>query len=523
MNVAFINPALVVLRSDPFTTGIPYMPVSLAYAVAAVRAAGHTVRVIDAFGEQPRQYRLEGRFMIRGLTPTQVDERLPKSVDAIVLYAINLTCHRSLDEMLRDARRRRPHVPLIVMENTQAVTAYSVRRVREELYEAGATHVLSGEAERRLVTLFAAIAEGRSAEGIDGVGWRDTEGDRFTPPIEKINDLDALPLPAWELFPLQGYWSLRYAHGAMEQDRYLPLLTSRGCPYPCKFCVIPETNDLRWRSRSAEHVADEMAYWQRTLNIGEFHIEDVNPTIDDRRTRAICRAILERRLNVIWKVSAGTKVESIKNEETIDLMAQAGCRYISISPESGSPEVLRRIGKPFDIQHAIRMVGRMHQRGIRSQCCFVLGFPGETDDDRRLTWEMVRNLVRSGTDEIALFIITPVPGSNIYEQFSGFEEYSQLNFSPTWREDYEPLNRFRLKLYRAFLSWKLRYHPRQLLAQPFHFLSRRFKTKMEMTPYRALQTVLMDHGLSGTRVSWRPLREERAVRPLQEPSIVHRP
>ena len=146
MRVTFINPALVLLRSDPFTTGIPYMPVSLAYAAAAVRAAGHDVHVIDAFAERPLQYRLEGRLMVRGLTPGQVDQCVPDATDLVVLYAGNLTCHHSLKEILARLRQRRPQTPILIMENTQAVTAYSLRRVMDELFDGGAASVLCGEA-----------------------------------------------------------------------------------------------------------------------------------------------------------------------------------------------------------------------------------------------------------------------------------------------------------------------------------------------------------------------------------------
>ena len=96
------------------------------------------------------------------------------------------------------------------------------------------------------------------------------------------------------------------------------------------------------------------------------------------------------------------------------------------------------------------------------------------------------DLTRVGVDEIALFIITPVPGSAIYEQLQGYKSLSELNFSPTWREDYQRLSRFRLQLYARFLFWKLRYHPLKLLRQPVNFLRRRFETKMEMVPYRAI-------------------------------------
>jgi radical SAM superfamily enzyme YgiQ (UPF0313 family) len=250
--------------------------------------------------------------------------------------------------------------------------------------------------------------------------------------------------------------------------------------------VVPATNSQKWRARSAKNVADEMEFFHKTLGVDEFHVEDLDPTISDPRIREMCEEIVRRGLQVTWKIAAGTKVETMRDEATIDLMAKAGCRYISISPETGSPRLLKLMRKPFNLEHAVRIVKRMNKVDIRSQACFVLGYPGETEDDLRMTRELVHDLTRVGVDEIALFVITPVPGSSIHEQFSGYGSLSELNFSPTWRQDYARLNRFRLRLYASFLWWKLRYHPLKLLKQPFNFLRRRFETKMEMVPYRAL-------------------------------------
>jgi radical SAM superfamily enzyme YgiQ (UPF0313 family) len=312
--------------------------------------------------------------------------------------------------------------------------------------------------------------------------------DFYNPPGNVILDgeLDQLSYPAWDLFPLENYWALKFGHGPVTSGRYLPLLTSRGCPYPCKFCVVPATNNQKWRARSAANVVAEMQYYIEEFEVHEFHIEDLDPTISDTRIREICAEIIERGLDVRWKLVAGTKVETIRSEETIDLMAQAGCNYISISPETGSAKVLKLMRKPFDLEHAVRLVKRMNEVGIRSQTCFVLGFPGEEDEDRQLTFEMVRDLTIKGVDEIALFIITPVPGSAIYDEFEGYNSLSDLNFTPTWRTDYQVLSKFRLDLYRHFLWWKLRYHPGKIIRQAFNFLIRRFETKMEMVPYRAL-------------------------------------
>jgi len=487
MSITLINPNLVVQRSDPFTTGIVYMPISLAYLASSLRQAGQAVQVIDAYASAPRQSRAAGAFLLFGLAEVQVIAQLTADLEAVFVYAINLTNHVSTLALVKAIKQATSKVPLVVVENTQAVTAYALSEVAAEFYVAGADYVLTGEPERRALRLLDAIAGGANEEAlraIDGLGTP-----RFyNPPRGFLAglELDALPLPAWDLFPLDNYWSLHFAHGPLSAQRYLPLLTSRGCPYPCGFCVVPATNSQKWRARSAGSVVDEIEHFSQTLGVTEFHIEDLDPTISDARIRQICAELIRRDLRVTWKIAAGTKVETMRDEETIDLMAKAGCRYISISPETGSPRLLKLMRKPFDLEHAVRLVMRMNKVGIRSQACFVLGYPGETDEDLQLTWDLVRDLTRVGVDEVALFIVTPVPGSSIHKQFSGYTTLSELNFSPTWRQDYERLNRFRVRLYAHFLWWKLRYHPLKLLHQPFNFLRRRFETKMEMVPYRAL-------------------------------------
>ena len=480
MSVVLINPNLLAQRSDLFTTGIVYMPIGLAYVAASLREAGLRPTVIDAYGEAPQRTRKEGKFLAFGLTVDEVVDRVPGDAALVVLYANQVSNTQSILDLLRGIKAAMPGLPVVILENTQAVTAFALKPVAPLFFQAGADYALTGEAEESVCRLARAMGRGEPASSVPGL-----IGPTFTNPPGTGADLDSLPLPAWDLFPVKNYWATHYAHGPLSTGRYLPLLTSRGCPYPCKFCVVPATNGQRWRARSPENVVAEMEQFMRQFGVREFHVEDLDPTIDDRRTRKFCELLIEKSLNVVWKIVAGTKVETIRSEETIDLMAASGCRYISISPESGSPRVLKLMSKPFKIDHAVRLIHRMNRVGIRSQACFVLGFPGETDEDRALTVGMVHDLTRNGVDEIALFIISPVPGSAIFDQFSGYQSLSELNFTPTWREDYPALAKLRLRLYAKFLWWKVRHHPLKVVRQAVNFLHRRFETKMEMVPYRA--------------------------------------
>lgn len=487
-----VNTNTVSLPADPFTTGIPYMPVSLAYLAAGLRKAGIEVRVIDAFGEAPERVHFREGFLVQGLLPEEVAALVPWNSSVIFVYAGTVAAHVATVAII-SAIRARVRCPIVVVENTQAVTAYSLRPVAEEFFRAGADVILLGEGDVRGPQLVQSLARRGEIQAVPGLLFRRDGRVIDSGPPPQVADLESLPFPAWDLFPLHGYWRIHYAHGPM-QGKYLSLLTSRGCPYPCQFCIIPALSAVRWRPRSARSVVDEMLAHVDLFGVREFHIEDLNPTVSERRVREFCREIIDRGIQVTWKIAAGTKIDTIKDPTTIGLMAQAGCRYLSLSPESGSPRMLKLMDKPFDHAHALRLVEEMARAGITSQACFVLGFPGEGANDRRLTREYVRQLVRAGLDEIALFIMTPVPGSATYGGLLGYRTLSELNFSPTWRSDYPPLSQFRLRLYGNFLLWKLRYRPWKILRQPLNFLRRNFETKMEMTPYRALRLTLLRLG-----------------------------
>ena len=443
--------------------------------------------VVDAFGSAPKQVSPWDRWWIQGLRPAETAERvLKQKPDAAFVFAGTIVAHGVLLTLIQEIRRRSPVLPIVVLENTQAVTGYSLRRRLPDFFSAGATHVLTGEADRRAPRLLTDWEEGRqSGDAIDGLYAIRNGRITGSPPEKVIEDLDALPWPAWPLFPLEGYWSLGYAHGPARR-KHLPLLTSRGCPYPCAFCVVPETSQGRWRKRSAANVADEMAHWKKTLGVVEFHIEDLNPSLDEERLRELSRILIERDLRVAWRIVSGMKLDPIRRPDTFDLMASAGCDYLSFSPESGSPRVLAAMKKTFPFEPALKTVKHLAHLKVRTQACFVLGFPGETDADRRETAAYVRQLARAGLDEVALFAASPLPGSALYETTEGPADLADLNFSPAGEKNDAALRTWRRRLYAAFLFVKLIRYPFRVIAQALRFGRRTFDTKMEMAPFRAL-------------------------------------
>lgn len=492
MRVTLINPNIVSQKNDFSGSGIPYLPVGLAWLAAYLREIGHDVTVIDAFGLAPERIRSTRTHVVQGLTADETVARIPADAEVLGFYAHLTVTHGALAGIIRAARIRFPELPTLVLENADKVNAYSLRRIYREFFGLGVDHVVLGHLERRTGRLLEAVAAGAPPAGIHGVISRSL-GDRFAPPDDgRCNaDLDGLPFPAWDLFPLENYWKLGYAHAPFTTRRYLALLTSRGCPFDCGFCITPEVSSRRWTARSAENVADEIQAMRARFGVDEFHIEDVNPTLDRRRTLRLSRILIERKAAVTWKLAQGTKLESL-DEETIRTMARAGCRYVSFSPESGSRRVLERMGKPVDLAHAVKVARWLKKSGIYSQSCFVIGYPGETAADRRLTAALVRRLARTGVDEVALFIITPMPGSRIYVPMGGADRaFEDLTFTPTWREDYGKLAAFRKRLYLEYFLVKALWHPQRTLGYGWSFLTGRFQTKVEMTLYRKLKVLRM--------------------------------
>ena len=483
MTAIFINPQLVVQKNDKFTTGIVYMPITLAYAISNFKKANIKTKLIDLYGRNPTKCSKENNHLIFGEKIEDIDENEFENIDCIFINANQVGNHISILNIIKFLKNKYKETPISILENSQAVTAYSLSKIKDEFLKLGCDFILIGDLENVTVKLYKNLNNFEYLKTLNGIITKSFCNDK----IDFVSDLNDLPFPAWEDFPLENYWKLGYSHGPLSDKKYLPMLSSRGCPYPCNFCVVPKTNERKWRSRSSENVVKELEYFKDKLGVTEFHFEDLNPTVNDKRTKELCNLLIEKNLKISWKMVAGTKVESIKDLETVRLLKKSGCNYISISPESGSKDLMKEINKPFNYEHAIKIIKEMKKNKIFSQACFVIGYPGEKKIDLKKTKNMIFNLTKIGIDEIAIFIITPVPGSKIYENFEGFETLSNLTFSPIWRNDYKSLNRIRLQMYSIFLITKFIFHPIRVFKQALNFFNKSFNTKMEMVPYKVLK------------------------------------
>jgi radical SAM superfamily enzyme YgiQ (UPF0313 family) len=182
---------------------------------------------------------------------------------------------------------------------------------------------------------------------------------------------------------------------------------------------------------------------------------------------------------------AGTKAETLDSYETLYHLSQSGLRYFSFSPESGSKRVRSDIDKRFDVRHSFQLIRWSRKLNIRTQACFVLGMPIEKRFDRFKSLLLIRLYTILGIDEVAIFIISPMPGSKIYKKSE--VKIEEISFSPSWRNDYTKLSIVRIYWYLNFLVLKLIFHPYEFIKSVQRFFNKKFELKMELAPHRSAQ------------------------------------
>ena len=263
------------------------------------------------------------------------------------------------------------------------------------------------------------------------------------------------------------------------------ILTSRGCPYKCSFCQAPQMSGGHWLAKSAHRVLEELQFYIDRYGIRDFHLQDENFAINRERVEDICRGILDQKMDITFCFPSGLKMETLDNE-LLELLAEAGCRYFSLSPESGSTRVLALMNKTADIEQVPILIKKAYDLRIATCCFFVAGTPGEIPSDRRETRAFIRKLARTGVDEIVMPIMTPFPGTPSMEnpELQGFSEIDELCFSPVWRTDYRKLDRFRVGTYLHFYLIRILFHPIGFIGMLGRILIGKCRTKGEMTARR---------------------------------------
>jgi anaerobic magnesium-protoporphyrin IX monomethyl ester cyclase len=333
--------------------------------------------------------------------------------------------------------------------------------------------IAMGEAEFTLLDLVSASRENRGPADVPGLAWRRAGTVVKNEPRPPHPNVDEIPFPARDLFPLEIYDHIGLPMGIVYKRRpFMNLITSRGCPFRCTFCSSTNFWGTCYRKRSAENVLAEMEHLYRDLGIREFKFFDDNLTADMKRAKAIFRGMIERGIDVTWNTPNGIHVVSL-DDELLGLMKKSGGYELTLAVESGDQDVLKNIiKKPTRLDQVEDAARRIRQKGIGSLGFFIIGFPGETKEQIRRTLDFSRRL---DLDRISCFIFNPLPGTPLFDESvaKGYikpgdmtedVDYFEARFdTPEWtRDELQGLRR----------GWFWRYNLGQVLRHPLRFLSR---------------------------------------------------
>jgi len=262
--------------------------------------------------------------------------------------------------------------------------------------------VVRGEAEQSLPDLVDALSTGNSLAAISGITFRNDHGEIVrNPDAPLILDLDALPFPAFHLFP-----DVRFCH-------HFPLELGRGCPFACTFCSTNDFFRRRFRLKSPAQMIADMHRVKQTYGINSFELVHDMFTVDRKRVVEFCEALLQSGEEFTWGSSART---DCIDEELIALMARAGCRGIFFGIESGSRRMQKIIDKGLDLDDSVARVGSCDKFNISTAVSLMAGFPDETMHDLRDTAAFFVDSLRYDHADPQLSILAPLADTPIQKQ-----------------------------------------------------------------------------------------------------------
>lgn len=272
-----------------------------------------------------------------------------------------------------------------------------------------------GEAEFSFIELLKEINKSNPRlSTIKGIAYYENEKPRINLSENYIENLDSIPFPDYGNLNIIDYQNkpLKYGQGiCARRYPYTVTITSRGCPYRCVFCSGPRVSGRKVRMRSAENVLKEidLLYQQ---GIKEIFFLDDHFLFDRKRAINIMKGLIERNYDLIWK-SVNLTV-FLLDEEILVLMKKSGCYQITVSIESGNQYVLNNIiKKPVNLQKVPEILKLAKNKGFEIIINFVIGFPDETWEQIRETFEYAEKLEG---DLINFHIATPLPNTELMEQ-----------------------------------------------------------------------------------------------------------
>jgi radical SAM superfamily enzyme YgiQ (UPF0313 family) len=431
------------LRFDPkqWKQQQPYPPLGTIQAAAVLRENGHEVFLHDVMFEKNAE-NIMGP--LKKIKP-----------DALVIYddGFNYLTKMCLSNMREAAfkmsRAAKEAGCKVIVCSSDSTDHY------EEYLNHSADFIIQGEGEISLLELIKALNKNESDfNKIDGVIFKEKDKPAINPKRKVLNDLDNLPLPAWDLINMDPYneaWQKSSGYFSINMN------TTRGCPFHCNWCAKPIYGN-RYNSRSPEHVISEIKLLKEKFHFDHIWFCDDIFGLKPGWVNHFAGLIEKEKIKIRFKIQS--RVDLLLQENNIAALARAGCETAWVGAESGSQKILDAMEKGTTVEQIYESARLLKKHSVKPAFFLQFGYPGETKEDIDATLKMIMELM---PDDIGVSVSYPLPGTKFYENVK-----EQLKEKSNWTDSDE-----------LALMFKNTY-PAQFYKQLHRFIHKSYRTKQGM-------------------------------------------
>ena len=425
MNVLLISPFRGALLE---LAGVKMQPLGVSYIAASLKEAGHDVQI----------QLLEDETALPDFTGADV---------------VGISCTTiQFNPGLRVAKLAKQLGKIVLMGGPHPTSS-----PEEALGSGYVDYVVRAEGECTSVELLEGFKAGKRFDPskVLGISWIDKDSGKIVhnPGRPFIQDLDRLPFPIREADWRYG----RNGKGRSEKAAQIAIITTRGCPYGCKFCDTHILAGKRFRARSIANVAREIEEIATKYGAERLLIVDDIVNFDNARLIELFETLIKRNLTLVrWVMGRGDHL--IKDPETAAVMARAGVEQMFLGIESPDERIIKayKKGGKASFDTSVKAVELLKQNSIETWGAFILGEPSETMEDVKRTIEFAK-MLNPGTAQFS--ILTPYPGTDLWKEVEpklitrDWEKYDALHavFKPEYLDPKE-LERALIRAYMGFYT-----------------------------------------------------------------------
>ncbi|WP_333600959.1 B12-binding domain-containing radical SAM protein [Flavobacterium sp.] len=428
----------------------PFPPLGTLYAAALMRKNGFEVSLFDTnLLDSPKA--IEQLLII-------------KKPDYLVIYddGFNYLTKMCLTNM-REAcfemiELGKKHHCTVIVCSSDSTDHY------EDYIEKGADFILQGEGEISLLELTKALETKQNIDDLEGIVFRKDSKIQVNKKRDVLQQLDDLPLPAWDLVDMESYQAIWKQSG---QPFTLNIATTRGCPYKCNWCAKPIYGN-RYNAHSPDYIVNEIQFLKENFGVTRFWMCDDIFGLKPNWVQDFKAKLKQQNLKISYYIQS--RVDLLLKEDTIDCLAESGLEEVWVGAESASQKILDAMDKGTTVEQIYQATQLLKARKIRVAFFLQFGYLTENQEDIAQTIAMVKELM---PDNIGISVSYPLPGTKFYDKvkddlknkanWTDSDDFEML-FQGSYKSNYyRKLQRF---VHKEFRKQQGFHNLKQLLSNP---------------------------------------------------------